>query len=426
MSTLRRPFPFILLLAACSIQASEAPKAPAFSADAPPFEQSDQRFKVLVLPLGKDCTAPSPLALALSSAFAAEAHEETLAYRLLLPEECPSDRDEALTSARELGADLVIWRDPGNNASPLHATFTGSQEEWLERLDPRFQEDHEPFSLPGEMEDGRHPMDPDFIVAWAHAMAALWDGDLRAALQRLKDASAYQHTRELYLARAWLLYDLDFDEKGAETLQLGSNMTRQPDQYYYDAGMSFHDRGHLKAAELYITESLSHNPKSASSWIMLSLILNKLDNPEKAVRAAKNALKNDPKSTAAWGLMGKAYSSLGNYEEAENCYRESLEIMSKNFVTRYNLTVTLGIQNKLEEASQEAAKLLEQNPEFAGAHLLHALSKLTLNKPDEALELLRVAAERFPQDEKIAMLRKEVADGQHADSSPAILWYTWQ
>lgn len=72
-------------------------------------------------------------------------------------------------------------------------------------------------------------------------------------------------------------------------------------------------------------ETLSMNKKSMDVYVRaIWLNLNKLNNPEKALKLAVIALENNPEEPMSYNLIGWSKTALGNFEEADKYLKQAL------------------------------------------------------------------------------------------------------
>ncbi len=180
-----------------------------------------------------------------------------------------------------------------------------------------------------------------------------------------------------------------------------------------------------RAIALSDAEAVFHNSRGA--------LLYALGRDLEAAESFHNAVKLDDSDGPVWNNLGNALLRLNRVEDAENCYRQALNAAPGLISAINNLGVALKRRGQLDkalicfreavlhkedfldahfnlgelyyhldmiaEAEAEFRLCIELNPEFHHAYASLAQCLHDQGKREEALELLKVAQARFPDDE---------------------------
>jgi tetratricopeptide (TPR) repeat protein len=134
-----------------------------------------------------------------------------------------------------------------------------------------------------------------------------------------------------------------------------------------------------------------------------ALTLHQSGDLEGAVAAYLDVLRLAPSAALVRSNLGAAYAGLGRYEEAIVEYRRALEGADEPSI-RQNLALSLQKAGRLDEAAEEASRLVAAQPANVAAVLLLADTRLRLGQNGEVVELLKPAAAASPDDKAIAFL----------------------
>ena len=180
-----------------------------------------------------------------------------------------------------------------------------------------------------------------------------------------------------------------------------------------------------RAIALNDAEAVFHNSRGA--------LLYALGRDLEAAESFHNAVKLDDSDGPVWNNLGNALLRLNRVEDAENCYRQALNAAPGLISAINNLGVALKRRGQLEkalicfreavlhkedfldahfnlgelyyhldmiaEAEAEFRFCIGLNPDFHHAYASLAQCLHDQGKREEALELLKVAQARFPDDE---------------------------
>jgi len=111
----------------------------------------------------------------------------------------------------------------------------------------------------------------------------------------------------------------------------------------------------------------------------------KLNEPDRGLRYADDALKIDPMYSRAWGARGLALCGLGRLEEALASYNRSLELCPDSAETWNNRGVTLSDLRRLQEAVSSFERAIALQPDYAEAWSNLGLALFDLKRFTDAI-----------------------------------------
>ncbi|MCY4514121.1 MAG: tetratricopeptide repeat protein, partial [Candidatus Tectomicrobia bacterium] len=130
------------------------------------------------------------------------------------------------------------------------------------------------------------------------------------------------------------------------------------------------------------------NPEAWSVHNNLADSLIEAGRPEEAVAAAREAVKRQPRMVAPRQNLGAALTMLDRFEEAESTLVEARKMDPQNEEIIHAMGELMRKQGHHEEAIMWYLKAISRDPNYAPAHAGRAVSLLTLNRNDEAAQLL--------------------------------------
>ncbi|HKY04155.1 MAG TPA: tetratricopeptide repeat protein, partial [Blastocatellia bacterium] len=171
---------------------------------------------------------------------------------------------------------------------------------------------------------------------------------------------------------------------------------------HFTKALQAEDAGDFAKAEELYRMAIELDPKDASAYYNLSLLLS--DNPnrnDEAENAIRKAIELDPKDAYAYINLGNIlYSDVARLDEAEAAYRKAIELNPKDADAYINLgTVLYRDVGRLDEAEAAYRKAIELDPKNIKAYSnLGFLLYQKTNRYDEAEEVARKALDLEPRD----------------------------
>ena len=221
--------------------------------------------------------------------------------------------------------------------------------------------------------------DPD------HAVALHWAAVIAYQQGAAPDAILGQIDRAIALDGEQAVFH---NSRGALLYALGRDL---------DAAESFH-------------RSVRINDQDGAVWNNLGNALLRLNRVDEAENCYRQALAVAPGLISAINNLGVALKRRGRLDKALICFREAILHMPDFQDAHLNLGELYYHLDMVPEAEAEFRRCIELNPDFRQAHASLAQCLHDQGRRDEALEMLRAAHARFPDDEDIDfMLRLQLS-----------------
>jgi tetratricopeptide (TPR) repeat protein len=154
----------------------------------------------------------------------------------------------------------------------------------------------------------------------------------------------------------------------------------------------------LEAAESF-HRAVNLNDNDGPVWNNLGNALLRLNRIEDAENCYRQALRATPGLISAINNLGVALKRQGHLDKALICFREAVLHKEDFLDARFNLGELCYHLDMIAEAEEQFRRCIELNPDFHHAYASLAQCLHDLGKRDESLELLKLAQERFPEDE---------------------------
>jgi tetratricopeptide (TPR) repeat protein len=166
-------------------------------------------------------------------------------------------------------------------------------------------------------------------------------------------------------------------------------------------GALFYAQGMNAEAEASFQRSIELNPKDGTAWNNLGNALLRLDRVPEAENCFRQALAALPGFISAINNLGVAFKRQGILDKALICFREAVMHKPDYLDAQFNLA-ELSLQlNDLPTAEQHFRKAIEIDPDCAPAYSALAQALSDQRRSDEALAVIKGAAERLPEDEDL-------------------------
>lgn len=165
------------------------------------------------------------------------------------------------------------------------------------------------------------------------------------------------------------------------------------------AGALARDQGELSQSRELLVRACAAAPEDAAPFNELALTCLAAGELTTAEAALRDALARDADSVRAWANLGALLQYRGRLHAAVDCHREVLARHPDDLEVRCNLASTLLDAGRSDEALAECDAALALAP---GHPLLLAAKGavlVTLERAPDALECLRLATGRHPEDD---------------------------
>jgi len=141
-------------------------------------------------------------------------------------------------------------------------------------------------------------------------------------------------------------------EKLTQTTSRAKKKDWQTEQF--DRGKKLTDKGKFEEAITIFTQLIDNAPKHQSAYFYRAFCLYELKDFDGAVGNYTNAIELDPTDSYAFNNRGIAYSELKDFNRAIEDFTKANELDPKDIAVRENLTGTLIISGKADEAEKSA------------------------------------------------------------------------
>ena len=164
-------------------------------------------------------------------------------------------------------------------------------------------------------------------------------------------------------------------------------------------------------AERSFHRSIELDPKESAVWNNLGNALLRLDRVPEAEISFRNALTSVPRPVAAINNLGIALKRQGRLDQALICFREAVLHDPDYLDAHCNLAEILNTCDDQPAAEQSFRRALEIDPDCATAYCGLAQALTEQHRNEEALAVLKAAAERLPEDESIQFAMRLAMSG---------------
>jgi len=151
-------------------------------------------------------------------------------------------------------------------------------------------------------------------------------------------------------------------------------------------GCTYYRLNDLAAAHKTFEEAVKLNPNYEEALYNLAL-LEKEQNPERAVKLLERALEIDPYYAAAHHHVALLHQKSGDLTRAEHHLRRTLETDPEEYWTHLYLANCLAVQGKGDEAEEEYRYATNLHPEIVGGFEFFARFLEGIGKTEEAAEV---------------------------------------
>ena len=248
-------------------------------------------------------------------------------------------------------------------------------------------------------DDGKYN---DAYIAFRNAVRI--NSDNFAAIMGL--ASTNQKLKNTAEGLDWIRRARRLDPKNVEAAELEGRlllMAGQPDRA-------------IKA----LKEAIAIDDTYAPAWLNLSAAYSMTMQNDEAIAAAKKAGELDAGLVASHFLLGRQHERMGHYQQAETAYRKVIELNNKNVHALIGLARVLVAQQKeLDEARNLAMTAARLRSDNAEARILAAWASHLRGENEIAARELVDIANSNPQNpevwHKLAFVLDELGDVLQAE-----------
>lgn len=176
-------------------------------------------------------------------------------------------------------------------------------------------------------------------------------GQLGAAGEVYREVVAAQP----HFGPAWRLLGVIALQQGAAAeacslLEQAIRLSPEVAEFHYDLALAHQAGGNLQAALLCCERALRMDATLINAWVVLSEVLEKLEQFEPALDCLKQALQLNPDHVQARFLLANAQTRAEELDAAAQNYRWVLQQDPDHVIAAVNLASILRIQGKLDES----------------------------------------------------------------------------
>ncbi len=202
-----------------------------------------------------------------------------------------------------------------------------------------------------------------------------------------------------------------------------SRVLRSP-QAYWDLGLYAGGRGNWPEAVRQFRNAVELAPDSAVLRLNLAVALNHVGEARAAMDQFEEAVRLDPQLGGAHFTMGTLFERSGRDEEAIDRYTLAVTYGPDSAEAHLRLADALRRTDRLEASLSSYQRVLELEPNWGVARFGEAMALVRLTRHPEAVERLRVAMDRHPEEPEfpnaLARLLAAAPDPQVRDGQAAL------
>lgn len=166
-----------------------------------------------------------------------------------------------------------------------------------------------------------------------------------------------------------------------------------PYKFVFMGEKSIDQRDFAKAVEMFGREVQMH-PDNEQAWLGLANSYVKLEQPDKAIEAAIEALRIAPRTESALYFLGVGHFLKGELTKAMEIFQETLRVNDDLAIAYYYLAVIFKERKELELAVRHGTEAIRKEPRFKQAYMLVADIYLDMQNYERA-EYFRKRAAQF-------------------------------
>jgi tetratricopeptide (TPR) repeat protein len=171
-------------------------------------------------------------------------------------------------------------------------------------------------------------------------------------------------------------------------------------KYQYNLGLFHLNQNNSDEAIKYFVKALALDARFYQAWNLIGLAHASKGHVEEAFKAYQKCLEINPQFTEVQNNLGTVYQEMGRLDKAEAAFKVALNDPTNlnRESPAYNLARLYLLQNRLDEALENAQKSIGFKPRLAGAHDLRGLIQEKLNNLPEAIASYEAAVKIIPDE----------------------------
>lgn len=173
-----------------------------------------------------------------------------------------------------------------------------------------------------------------------------------------------------------------------------------PDRWeiYYNTAVIYIKLNEMKKAEEEMLRAIKHRAPQAEAYSALGTVYAGIGSNAKAAEAFERAL-NHSKSLNTLINVANVYQTMGQNEKAVKYYRQAESLEPENQIIHYNMGILFYKMGRLKRAHEEFSKAVDYvKANIKASHSL-AQTLLKLGEYEAALNILKEAAGKYPDDQ---------------------------
>jgi tetratricopeptide (TPR) repeat protein/precorrin-6B methylase 2 len=172
-------------------------------------------------------------------------------------------------------------------------------------------------------------------------------------------------------------------------------------RFFNTRGALYYALGMNAEAEAAFRRATEIDPKDGSAWNNLGNALLRLDQVKPAEACFREAIRRAPDLNSAINNLGVALKREGALDKALACFHQAALNAPDYLDAHYNLAEVYSQLDDQPAAERHFRRAIEIDAGCAPAHCGLAQSLTEQNRNEEALAVLKAAAERLPEDEDV-------------------------
>jgi len=194
---------------------------------------------------------------------------------------------------------------------------------------------------------------------------------------------------------------------------------------FFQFGNQYFQQGLLQQAQENFERAISVQPAYAEAKYMLAIVAMELNDPNRAMRYANEALAENPFFTECHNVLGMVHARVGNYDQALAEFQAVLGDV--NFptpeVAHFNIGKVFWEQQDFSDAVIHFRRALEVNPKLCRAWYLMGDCQEQMGQVGDARLSYQKAIDLCGEDDVGPMYRLGVLCFQQGDKACARQWF---
>jgi len=194
-------------------------------------------------------------------------------------------------------------------------------------------------------------------------------------------------------------------------LAISIGTSSMKDKPYYNLGNIHRELGNFEKSIALYKKAIDINPNSASTYMNLSISLNKNGNLEEAISTCEKAIERNSKNITALNNLGEYNHEIGKEESSIEFYKKALKLEPKNLRSKWLMMNTFPIIYKNSDQINYYKNHFDENLKS----LEELLKKINLFKKEEVISALNSSSNFYLhyQGSDITNLQKRYASLLH-------------